>query len=329
MRGGLVLEGERVDDLTAVIVTYNSRGFLKPCVQAVQRWTRRVIVVDNGSTDGTLEEAAGTELIANPINRGFAGAANQGFRAAATPYVLLLNPDVVVETGRDDLMAAAAEGAATGLLVGPDGQPQRGFTLRRLPSAAMMAAEVLGLNRLWPANPFNRRYRCLDCDLTQPQDAEQPPGAFLMVRREAWRAVGGWDERFHPIWFEDVDFCKRLRDGGWRVRYTPASRARHSGGHSIRHLTGLERQVQWYVSLLRYAEKHFGAGGYYAVCLSVALSSFPRALIGVLRTGRVEHLQIGIEVAKNSARQFIHARPSRLRALVRPAVPGERGREIE
>jgi GT2 family glycosyltransferase len=322
------LEGECVDDLTAVIVTHNSAGHLAPCLDAVRRWTLKTIVVDNASTDATLAEAgAATEVIRNHANRGFAAAANQGFAAAETGFVLLLNPDVEVEDGVAALADAAADGAASGLLVDWDGQPQAGFTLRRFPTPAALAFEALGVNRLFPWNPVNRRYRCLDLDLRKPSEVEQPPGAFLLVRRDAWVAIGGFDEGFAPVWFEDVDFCLRLRKAGWRLRYTPAARARHRGGHSIRRMTPVEREVQWYVSLLRYAGKHFGAGGYHAVCLSVALSSFPRAFLGVLRTGRVERLQAGIRIAAEAVRRFRGPRPARASAM--PALAGETFRETD
>ncbi len=89
---------------------------------------------------------------------------------------------------------------------------------------------MLGLNRLWPGNPVNRRYRCLDLDLEAAADVEQPAGAFLLIRRDAWQALGGFDEGFHPIWFEDVDFLKRARDAGYRRALRSVARWRGTSG---------------------------------------------------------------------------------------------------
>ena len=104
-------------------------------------------------------------------------------------------------------------GAVGGRLVDTDGRPQVGFNVRSFPTPAALACEVLLLNRVWPSNPVNRRYRRLNWDPERPQDVDQPAGAFLMVRREVLENVGLLDEDFAPIWFEDVDLCLRIRLG--------------------------------------------------------------------------------------------------------------------
>ena len=81
--------------------------------------------------------------------------------------------------------------------------------------------------------PANWHYRCYSFKYDYPALVEQPAGAFLMFRREVWQQLGGLDEEFYPIWFEDVDFCKRLRDHGYQVYYEPRAVAVHRGGHSI------------------------------------------------------------------------------------------------
>lgn len=283
-----------MDQLTIVIVTYHSEECIAQCVDAAKRWSPRVIVVDNASTDQTVQIARfhGATVIANADNRGFAGAANQGFSAANTPYVLLLNPDVTLGEGRDALMEAAHRGASTGILTDEDGKPQVGFSIRRLPTPAALSFEALGLNRIFPNNFVNRHWRALDLDLSGPREVEQPPGAFIMVRREAWKAIGGLDESFWPIWFEDVDFCHRLLKAGFKINFTPAAKASHVGAHSIRQMPRGEREVQWYVSLLRYAEKNFGRLNHMVVAASIALSSAPRAVAGLLRFRNGEPLQV-------------------------------------
>jgi GT2 family glycosyltransferase len=270
-----------------VVVTHNSGAVIGECLDAALASGGDVVVVDNASEDGTREEVEsrpGVRLIANPWNRGFAGAVNQGLEAVESPCVLLLNPDAVLLGGLEALVAACTgeTAAAGGKLVDEDGRPQAGFVVRRLPTALSLAFEVLGLNRLWPANPVNRWYRCRDVDLDRPAEVEQPAGAFLMVRREAWRALGGFDECFRPLWFEDVDFCRRARQAGYRIRYVPEAVARHLGGHSAGQLGWERRQLCWYDGLLRYSGKQLGPVGHRLVCLAVILRSALRALEGIV-----------------------------------------------
>ena len=245
------------------------------------------IVIDNGSADKTVDRVRahnGVRLIANRQNRGFAAAANQGAREAGdSGFVLLLNPDACPLTGIDGLVEACRQhGLAAGKLVDQEGRAQAGFTVRRLPTPATLLFELFGINRLWPSNPVNRRYRELDRNLDLAGPAEQPAGAFLMVRRDVWEKLGGLDERFHPVWFEDVDFCRRALDAGYRIEYVPSIAAAHHGGHSVRRIQAGCRAVYWCVSLLTYSEKYFHPIAFRAICLGVLLSSIPRMAGGII-----------------------------------------------
>ncbi len=115
-------------------------------------------------------------------------------------------------------MESAQAAAAGGALLEIDGEPARGFAFRRLPTLATLLCEAMLVNQLWPANPVNRRYRCLDADYSQPQEVEQPAGACLAITRASWIEAGGFDEQFFPVWFEDVDLCKRLLERGGENR---------------------------------------------------------------------------------------------------------------
>jgi N-acetylglucosaminyl-diphospho-decaprenol L-rhamnosyltransferase len=248
-----------------VIVTYESGEEIGACLDAAIQTTAEIVVVDNASRDGTRDEVLrrGVRLISNNQNRGFAAAANQGVRALDTPFILLLNPDAVIDRGLDPMVAACeAPGvaAASGVLLGTDGQPQTGFMVRRFPTAAALACEALIVNRLWPRNPVNWKYRCLGFDSTVAQDVDQPAGAFLMVRKDVWDALGGMDERYCPLWFEDVDFCRRAVQRGYRIRFVPEAVAKHTGGHSVPKIGVENRQLYWYGGLLRYVEGHMGRG---------------------------------------------------------------------
>jgi GT2 family glycosyltransferase len=270
-----------------VIVTYNSASEIGACLDAAMSTGAEVIVVDNASTDGTqhLVRQRGATLIANPVNRGFAAAVNQGIHLVSADYILLLNPDAVLKGSLEPLRAACAlpgAGAAGGKLVDFQGAVQAGFSVRRLPTPLVLAFEILLVNRLWPGNPANWHYRCYDLKYDEPAEVEQPAGAFLMIRRRVWEELGGLDEQFYPIWFEDVDFCKRIRDRGYHVYFEPGAVAAHRGGHSIRKILLENRELYWYGSLLKYAFKHFHSGASRLLCLAVIIGSLMRMAIGVV-----------------------------------------------
>ena len=156
------------------------------CLDALDEMAPGVaaVVVDNASTDRTVEQvqrrqefSLGLRLVVNPENRGFAGAVNQGFRDSIADPILLLNPDVRLRTPLSPLIETCREhGLAAGQLRGVDGLAQAGFTIRRFPTPMSLAFELLGINRLWPGNPVNRRYRYLDRDLNREGTVEQPGG---------------------------------------------------------------------------------------------------------------------------------------------------------
>ncbi len=272
-----------------VIVTYNSEGVIGACLDAVLKHPRvHVVVVDNHSSDGTVKEVRrrpAARLIMNPDNRGFAGANNQGFAALSDPVILMLNPDAVVLDGLE-AMATAIQmqgiAAVGGKLVDVAGVVQKGFCVRRFPKVITLVFELLGINRMLPGNPVNRRYRCLDIDLDQDQDVEQPAGAFFLVRRSVWQQVGGLDEGFYPLWFEDVDFAKQILHAGYRIRYVAEGIARHEGGHSALALQWEWRQLYWYANLLRFCSRWFGRLGVVVVSGAVLAGSLLRTVVGLL-----------------------------------------------
>jgi N-acetylglucosaminyl-diphospho-decaprenol L-rhamnosyltransferase len=271
-----------------VVVTYNSASVIGPCLDALQDGTvqnldAEIVVVDNASDDETRDRVAarGIRLIANMTNGGFAAAVNQGVRATTAPLVLLLNPDAVLVRGLDVLEAEFLNpetGAAGGLLTDAAGCPQAGFMVRSLPGPTALVFEVLGINSLFPSNKVNWHYRCLGYSPVTPAFVEQPAGAFLMFRRTVWERLGGFDERFFPVWFEDVDFCVRIKEAGFRIRYNPVAVAKHTGAHSVGTLPLAIRERYWYGSLLKYAAKHYPPIAFGSVCGAVALGAVLRAV---------------------------------------------------
>jgi N-acetylglucosaminyl-diphospho-decaprenol L-rhamnosyltransferase len=251
--------------IAVIIVTYNSRDHIGRCLESLQASGAEIVVVDNASQDGTAELVRqaypAVKLIRAPRNLGFAAAANLGVRNSSGTTLLFLNPDVVCRgplgTLEQALNSSPETVAVAPRLVDAEGRTQVGFNVRRLPTPAALIFEILLLNRLFPRNPVNRKYRCLDFDYERAGEVEQPAGACLLVRRASFEACGSFDERFFPLWFEDVDLCLRLRRGGGKILYCPLLSFRHAGAHSIPSLTFSERQVYWYRNLLYYVQKHF------------------------------------------------------------------------
>ena len=194
---------------SAIVVTYNSAAAIGPCLEALTREDCEIIVVDNASQDETVQQVEEfvawhpVRLIANEENRGFGAAVNQGAREAERRRVS--HP----QSRRD--RRTRSGGCLAALHRRDSGQCGRGSAARRvtaslraaspfaaLPTLAPLLCEVLLMNQLWPGNPVNRRYRCLDADYSQQQEVEQPAGACLAVTRTAWESVGGFDEQFFP-----------------------------------------------------------------------------------------------------------------------------------
>lgn len=251
-------------DLSIVIVNWNAGELVRRAIESVRDGARvlsaELIVVDNASTDGSarplLSRSDGTRLIVNGDNVGFARACNQGMRGSRGRYVLLLNPDTVVLPGALETMVAfmdahARVGAAGPALQNPDGsrQPSGGEfpSLRRLLAIHPVIAALCSA----PEHPLRRR------ELSAVAEVDEVSGACMIVRRAAIDQVGLLDEAFF-LYFEDVDWCLRLKRAGWKVYYVPAARVVHhwrsrtdpSPGAQVHHLR----------SRLYYVRKHFGLG---------------------------------------------------------------------
>ena len=256
-------------DVSVIIVTWNSRDWIERCLAALPAATRglatEIIVHDNASSDGTgalIGDRDDLWLIQDDRNRGFAAGVNHAFLRAKGRYIFLLNPDCELSAGALSALVGFLDSnpsaaAAAPLLLSDDGEPQREFQLRRLPTFRTLASEVLLLDKLMPGNRETSRYRYRDLDITRPQLVEQPAAAALLLRREVFESVGPLDERFSPAWFEDVDYCRRLHESGRAVFLVPSATAHHSGGASLQHVSFAEFLEVWYPNLFRYATKWF------------------------------------------------------------------------
>jgi len=286
--------GLSVLQLTIAIVTWNSERWIDRCLRSIEAACAgvpyEIIVYDNASSDRT-RQLVGDEatLLHGANNAGFAAGINRAVKASRGRYVFFLNPDCELKPGAlADLVryldAHPEFAAAAPLLSDDDGESQREFQLRRLPTFASLLAEVLGVSRLWPSNPVTARYRYRDLDLSVPQAVEQPAAAAMLLRRDVFDEIGPLDERFAPAWFEDVDYCRRLAAAGKRVVVVPSARARHFGGASLEHVRFAEFIDHWYRNMHLYARKWLTPPQAVALRLAVIagmLLRIPLALLGI------------------------------------------------
>jgi N-acetylglucosaminyl-diphospho-decaprenol L-rhamnosyltransferase len=244
--------------ISAVVVNYRSVDHLMGCVASLGAdGITDVVVVDNDSVDGCRErlaaEAPSVRYLATEHNIGYGAAANRGVPLTEGSAVLVCNPDLVVGPGsRAALMATFATDARIGA-VGPridrtDGT--RYPSARAFPSLIDAAGHgFVGL--ISAANPFSRRY--LRTDAAAPGPVDWLSGACLAVRREAFAAIGGFDESFF-MFMEDVDLCWRLGRAGWNVVYQPEARVVHVEGVS-RAAAPYRMILEHHRSLWRYAAR--------------------------------------------------------------------------
>lgn len=250
-----------------------------------------VIVVVNEAQGSAAVAAAGQRatVIANEDNRGFGPACNQGASAARGEILFFLNPDTLVEEGTLREIAGAFEARPDAIAIAPrlvDAEPsgadsQLEFQLRRLPTLGSDARELLLIDRALPANARHRRDRYLDTDRDVPFDVEQAAAAAFAVRRTDFEAVGGFDERFRPAYWEDVDLCRRLADHG-SIVYWPAARVEHVGGVAAGKLGSRRFRRMYYANAIRYRHQHYSRAGAAAYRGLLALGMSMRALFTML-----------------------------------------------
>ena len=248
-----------------VIVNWNSGGRLASCLQSLPAGPEAIVVIDNASADDSLKTArdsgAGATFIENSSNRGFAAAVNQGFAATSAQYVLLLNPDVRVIPGSIEILEHILDEQPRVGAVG--GYVNEKYLPRPLATPWTVVRENLGI----PVGASNAK------------EVGQAAAAAFLVRRDAYAAVHGFDERFFPAWYEDVDFCRSLRAQGWEVRFAREAEFIHEGGYSARTLGSSEFASAYYRNQLRYVNKHFGPSAELMVRLSIVAGMAARLLV--------------------------------------------------
>ncbi len=236
--------GHQASKVSIILVNYRNSRLLRQCLESLYASDMghpfEIVVVDNASGGEWLQMLRDhfpeVRTIANEENRGFAAACNQGIQASASPYVFLLNTDTIIQGNAIDTMIdfldenpdTAVVGAK---LLNEDLSTQAGSKAFPTPLTAFFGKQSL-MTRWFPNNPITRRYLiCMFEDHARPFEVDSVGGAALMVRRKAIEDVGMLDEGYFMYW-EDVDWCFRLKRRGWKVYYHPHALIVHLDGRS-------------------------------------------------------------------------------------------------
>lgn len=266
MSAELIERGTDAAIVVSVLVpSFNTRDLLRRCLTtvfgSVGAFSLEVIVIDDGSNDGTSEmvksEFPSVKLIRNETSKSFAPAINQGLALSTGERVLLLNSDIELpEDALDRLLSPQADGvvAVVPLLRSPHGDPQREYTFRKLPRAGDVALNLLMFSRLPRALRRRFGWDSSDVSLEVDTDVEQPSAACILFDGAVLRELGGMDEAL-PLWFNDVDLCKRVAARGYRIRFLHDVSVVHLGGATISRLTNPSRVERLYVDSMTYVRK--------------------------------------------------------------------------
>ncbi len=254
-------------ELSVIIVSYNVKFFLEQALRSIQKSLQsirsEIIVVDNGSGDGSVrlvrERFPEVRLIANQENKGFARANNQAIALAGGDAIVLINPDTLVreDTFRqclDYLWAHPDVGALGCKILSPDGTLQLSCR-RSFPTPWVAFSKVTGLSALFPRSRIFGRYNLTYLDPDAISEVEALSGSFMMVRKKAADEVGPLDERFF-MYGEDLDWCYRIRQKGWKIVYLPSTEIIHYKGRSAREAS-FDHVHMFYGAMRLFVQKHF------------------------------------------------------------------------
>jgi O-antigen biosynthesis protein len=235
-------------DISVIIVNYNVKELLEQCIisilSASKNLKTEIIVVDNNSFDGSVEhikkkfnDVSSLKIIASPINLGFAKANNLGAREAKGEYLLILNPDTVLqedtlEKSLDFYKNTAGTGALTCKLILPNGRLDLACR-RSFPTPAVAVYRILGLSRLFPKSKTFGKYNLTYLDENSTYEVDAIVGAFMLIKKDIYDKMNGFDEEYF-MYGEDLDLCYRIKKAGYKIYYYPQTSIIHYKGESTK-----------------------------------------------------------------------------------------------
>lgn len=252
--------------LSIIIVSWNTKNLLADCLESIYKNQEdlklEIIIVDNNSTDGTLDmiqkKFPQVMLIPNQHNVGFAKANNQGIAQSHGEYFLFLNPDTkIIKNSLKRMLDFMEEHQNAGIAgckhLNPDFTLQP--SIRRFPTFWALFFIFTKLAKIFPGLPVVYNYLAKDFDYKSSQRVDQVAGSFLMIRKKALDQVGLFDENFF-IWFEEVDLCKRAKNANWEVWYNHSAEIIHYGGQSFKQQLTVKKQKMFFTSAWYYFKKN-------------------------------------------------------------------------
>jgi GT2 family glycosyltransferase len=276
-------------DLSILIVNWNTRDFLAACIESILATAEplryEIIVVDNASSDGSAEmmrryrDHAAVKFIENSTNAGFATGNNQAFAASSGEYIMVLNPDTIVQpTALQRVLRHAAQhpevGAVGCRFVNPDGSLQRHY--RRMPSLVdlVVSHTLLGYlvdRYLLGARHWNR-YMVADLDFSVLTSGVHAGASCVVLPRRVITAIGGlFDDRF-TIYYNDLDLSRRVLDAGYDIHVLPDAVIVHHLNQGVKQLESPRRRALFLEGGRRYIQKYFGAPQATLACLALTVS---------------------------------------------------------
>ncbi len=265
--------------LSIVVLSWNTVDLLRACLASLRAVAGElpfeVIVVDNDSADDSADMVAAEfdefRLIRNGQNDGYAIGNNIGAREAIGDYVMTLNSDTEVPPGALTTLVTFLDdhpghGICAPRLDHPDGTPQ--LSCKTFPTLRTAFFFDTIFDRKFPKNKEIPRYFMADFDHTTSRDVDQPPGAALVIRRELWETLGGFDPALW-LFFNDVDLCRRAHERGWKVAYIAEARILHHEGKSTSQFP--EFGAIWHKNRLAYFRKTYGWRGTWTAKIMTAI----------------------------------------------------------
>ena len=270
-------------ELSIIIVNYNVKEFLQNLLHSIEKASlnisHEIIIVDNASDDGSVElirdKFPSVKLIANTENLGFGKANNQALEIAKGKYLLLINPDTIISEDTFDKMIRFFEDNAEAGLAGckilnPDGTLQLACR-RSFPGPWTSFCKVTGLSNLFPKSKLFARYNLTYLDEDQTYEVDAISGSFMMMKKETYNKVGGFDEEFF-MYGEDLDLCYRIQQEGFKVYYVHTTQIIHYKGESTKR-SRLDETKVFYDAMHLFVKKHFSS--------SFLVEAILRSAIGV------------------------------------------------
>ncbi len=289
--------------LSVIIVNYNVKYFLEQCLCSLRLALTQidtpaeVMVIDNASTDGSLEylqpRFPDFRFIANPENEGFARANNRALQLARGEFILFLNPDTLVSGDALEESLAFFETQPAAGAVGVKMLDGSGLYLREskrgFPTPWVSFCKMSGLTRIFPHSALFSRYYLGNLNQHSLHEVEALAGAFMMVRKKVLDKTGGFDERFF-MYAEDIDLSYRIRQAGYYNYYLPDAPIIHFKGES----TQKDSQYikRFYGAMIQFVDKHYGAGAWTSGLLKLAIKL--RAFLAGLKNTKIEENEVNL-----------------------------------